>query len=352
AQGWTFAVPSWRFDISIEADLIEELARVHGYDKVPLAVPVARLALQPEPEALTPLKRIRHALAARGYQEVVTYSFVAPELDAVLSSGSATPVVLANAISQDMSVMRTSLWPGLVKTLVHNQNRQQVRARLFESGLVFSNNNNEIEQKLKVACLIGGARMPEQWGLQSEAADFFDIKGDAELLLSQCEGPEKFTFVAAEHPALQQGQAARINRGTQTVGWLGAMHPRLIQALDLTGKVFLLELDYSELKNTRIPTVDELSRFPAVRRDLAIVISQEVSAEALQIALREAAGTELQELQLFDLYQGGKVQKGKKSLALGLTFQHPSRTLTDADINPIIDSCIKALEAKFKAELR
>jgi phenylalanyl-tRNA synthetase beta chain len=352
AQGWTFAVPSWRFDISIEADLIEELARVHGYGQVPVTVPVTRLGLQPEPEAVTPLRRMRHALAARGYQEVVTYSFVAPELEEVLGAGQGKPVMLANPISQDMSAMRTSLWPGLIKTLVHNQNRQQVRARLFETGLVFNNTNNKLEQKVKVGCLICGDRLPEQWGQPAQPADFFDIKGDAELLLSLGAPSQAFTFRPAEHPALQKGQTAQIYRGEQFIGWVGAVHPKLSQGLDITGKVFLLELDYSALKEAHIPAVAELSRFPAVRRDLAIVIGQEVSADAVQHVLRTAAGPDLQELQLFDLYQGANIQKGKKSLALGLTFQHPSRTLADADINPIIDSCIKALEAKFNAELR
>lgn len=352
SEGWSFTVPSWRFDISIEADLIEELARVHGYDSLPVTVPTARLALPQEPEAITPLKRIRHALAARGYQEVVTYSFVAPELEQFLGSGTGDAVTLANAISQDMSVMRTSLWPGLIKTLVHNQNRQQMRARLFETGLVFSKKNNALEQKVKVGCLICGERLPEQWGVPPQAADFFDMKGDAELLLTLCGDAADISFQADEHPALQKGQTARILRGETPLGWLGALHPRLLQALDIVGKVYLLELDYAAMSPARIPAVSELSRFPAVRRDLAILVAEEVSAEAVRKLLREAAGEALQDLQLFDLYQGANIQKGKKSLALGLTFQHPSRTLADADINPIIDNCIKALEAKFNAELR
>lgn len=352
AQGWTFTVPSWRFDITIEADLIEELARVHGYNNLPVTVPLVRLGLQPEPESITPLRRLRHTLVAQGYQEVITYSFVPPELESALGSGQVRPETLANPISQDMSVMRTSLWPGLVKTLVHNQNRQQMRARLFETGLVFNSINSRLEQIFKVGCLICGEQVPEQWGAGVKAADFFDLKGDAELLLGLSHEPQNFSFNVAEHPALQRGQTARITRGKQPIGWLGALHPKLLQALDIKGKVFLLELDYSTLKESLIPVVTELSRFPAVRRDLAILIDQDSSAEAVQQALREVAGTDLLELQLFDLYQGENLQKGKKSLALGLTFQHPSRTLTDADISPIIDSCIKALQAKFKAELR
>ncbi|MEY4642122.1 MAG: hypothetical protein RLZZ227_2116 [Pseudomonadota bacterium] len=348
----TFNVPSWRFDISIEADLIEELARVHGYDNLPVHVPEARLHLRPDPEGVVPLRTLRHTLVALGYQEVVTYSFVAPELEQALSAGVGQPVVLANPISQDMSVMRTSLWPGLVKTLVHNQNRQQARGRLFESGMVFNKINSKIEQTIKVACLISGGAMPEQWGANARATDFFDLKGDAEALLNLCHQPQAFRFVTAEHAALQKGQTAQILRGTEPVGWLGALSPRLLQALDIVGKVFVLEIDYAILKEAMVPAVAELSRFPSVRRDLAILIDSAVSAEAVRVTLEEAAGNGLQDLQLFDLYQGENIQKGKKSLALGLTFQHPSRTLMDADINPIIDRCIKALQAKFNAELR
>jgi phenylalanyl-tRNA synthetase beta chain len=248
--------------------------------------------------------------------------------------------------------MRSSLWPGLVKTLVHNQNRQQTRARLFETGLVFNNINNKIEQTLKVGCLVWGEHNPEQWGVGARAVDFFDLKGDAELLLGLGHDAARYSFRVAQHPALQTGQTARIHRDEQPVGWLGALHPSLLQALDITGKVYVLELDYAGIQAARITTVNELSRFPSVRRDLAILIGQEVSAEAVRKTLHDTAGPDLSELHLFDLYQGGNIEKGKKSLALGLTFQHPSRTLADADINPIIDSCIKALEAKFNAELR
>jgi len=351
-EGWTFNVPSWRFDISIEVDLIEELARVHGYDQLPVTVPQARLALPAQPEGKVAIRAIRSQLVALGYQEVVTYSFVASELNDVLGDGEGGAMTLANPISQDMAAMRTSLWPGLVKTLVHNQSRQQMRARLFETGLTFINKNNKLSQDIKVASLLCGDFLPEQWGASSRPVDFFDIKGDVELLLGLCHDFTQFSFRADSHPALQPGQSARIWRGEVAVGWVGALHAGLLQAIDIKDKVFVFELDYSAIAHARIPAVSELSRFPAVRRDLALLISQEVSAEAVQLALREAAGPDLLELQLFDLYQGTNIEKDKKSLALGLTFQHPSRTLTDAEINPIIDSCINALRAKFNAELR
>lgn len=363
SDSWTFAVPSWRFDISIEADLIEELARVHGYDQLPVTAPRMPLHLKPTTEQALSLRRARHCLADLGYQEVVTYSFVDAELDAVLKQAEEQPgaaLALANPISSEMAVMRSSLWPGLIKTLKHNQNRQQNRLRLFETGLSFSNKNNTIEQKPKVACLIWGEHSPEQWSQDSRAADFFDLKGDLELLLGLTHCSDEFRFVAAEHPALQPGVTARIERrGGQggephweELGWIGALHPRICQAIDITGKVFLAEVDFELLRQARIARVTDVSRFPTVGRDLALVLAEDVAAAAVLDCVRESCGESLLEVGIFDLYQGDTIEKGKKSLALGLTFQHPTRTLSDNDINPIIDSCIKTLHDKFKAELR
>jgi phenylalanyl-tRNA synthetase beta chain len=354
--GWSFAVPSWRFDVAIEEDLIEELARVHGYDNLPVIAPQIAMHLKPATELKTGVSAMRHCLANLGYQEVVTYSFVDAELDQALSGladvAGYQPVALANPISQDMAVMRSNLWPGLIKTLKHNQNRQQTRARLFESGLTFTNINNKLEQKLKVASLVWGAAVSEQWGQVARVADFFDLKGDLEVLLGLAHDGAAWRFVADTHPALQPGQTARIYRGEQAVGWIGALHPTIAQAIDITGKVFLAELDYEHISTAALTKVQDVSRFPAVRRDLALIIDEQVAAAAVLAQLRESAGPDLLEIGIFDLYQGHNIVKGKKSLALGLTFQHPSRTLSDTDINPIIDRCINALQAKFKAELR
>lgn len=348
----TWSIPSWRFDLSIEADLIEECARVYGYDRLPVTSPKASLSLQSQPEKITPIKSIRSALTGLGYQEVVTYSFVEPELEDALALNNNEAIKLANPISQDMSVMRSNLWPGLILTLKHNQNRQQVRIRLFESGLTFSRKNNEIKQTLKVGCLIWGARQPEQWGAPEREVDFFDIKGDAETILALTHASQEFSFEPGEHPALQPGQSAQIYRKGIAVGWLGALHPKLIQAIDVPGKVYLLELDYELIKPGNVAVVTELSRFPLVRRDLALIVGQSVTAGSIHQLLKSTAGPDLKELIIFDLYDGQNIEKGKKSLALGLTFQHPSRTLADAEINPIIDSCINALAATFNAELR
>lgn len=349
---WTYAVPSWRFDVSLEADLIEELARVHGYDKLPARAPLTRLALQSRPQGVLDLKVLRRLLVSLGYQEVVTYSFVDRELDAALALEVSEPVALANPISQDMAVMRSNLWPGLIRTLKHNQNRQQERCRIFETGLSFVNKNNKLEQKFKVASLVWGSLLQEQWGAPERPVDFFDLKGDVEAILGLTHTPESFRFEAAEHPALQPGQSARILRGEEVVGWIGALHPSLAQAFDIPGKVYLMELDFALLRESVIPVAAELSRFPSVRRDLAFVLDKSIPVSAVEAELRSVAGAELKELVLFDLYEGQNIEKDKKSLALGLTFQHSSRTLTDLEINPIIDSCIKALQAKFNAELR
>jgi phenylalanyl-tRNA synthetase beta chain len=348
---WMYAVPSWRFDISIEVDLIEELARVLGYDQLPVTAPAARVSLQPQGEAQKALRSFRRHLVALGYQEVVTYSFVDPELEAALGGGTQA-LPLANPISQDMSVMRTNLWSGLLSTLKHNQNRQQNRLRLFESGLSFSFNNNKLEQKLKVACLLWGAVRPEQWAAASESVDFFDIKGDLESLLGGKQLNGTLSFTAGSHPALHPGQTAELWFGSERAGCIGALHPVLQQVLDIPGKVFLAEIDFAVARQQIIPTVSELSRFPTVRRDLALVVEETIPAEAVLSELKTIAGAELQDIVIFDLYQGQHIEKGKKSLALGLTFQHASRTLADSDINPIIDNCIKALQAKFNAELR
>jgi phenylalanyl-tRNA synthetase beta chain len=350
AEGWLFSIPSWRFDIAIEADLIEELARVHGYDNLPVTLPPTRMKLQTMPEGKVSARGIKQALVDLGYQEVVTYSFVDRDLDQMLlETPDASQLALSNPISQDMAVMRGSLWPGLLITLKHNQNRQQNRLRLFESGLTFINKNKGLEQKPKVACLIWGAAAPEQWSMQERPVDFFDLKGDLELLTGAM---QQISFVAGSHPALHGGQTARLELDGAMLGWVGALHPQLQQALDIPGKIFLAELDLGVLTNRQIPVNGELSRFPSVRRDLAVVLAQEITAGEVESVLRSTATELLLELAVFDVYQGDNIEKGKKSLALGLTFQHPSRTLADSDINPIIDSCIKALEAKFNAELR
>lgn len=352
AESWTFAVPSWRFDISIEVDLIEELARIHGYDRLPTTAPPMRMALRAVPEGRVSLRELRRTLRTLGYQEIISYSFVEPDLEARLQERHAEPIRLANPISQELSVMRGGLWSGLLKTLKHNQNRQQLRLRLFESGLVFNHEAGETHQVPRLGGLLWGARLPEQWAEKSESVDFYDARGDVEMLLALGHEVDGYRFEAASHPALHPGQSARIMRENQPCGWVGTLHPRHQKDLDVPGRVVLFELDLAQVTHARIPRVTDLSRYPTVRRDLALLVDRAQETGQLLDCLREEAGDCLTDLVVFDLYMGENIDRNKKSLALGLTFQHPSRTLNDEEINSIIDSCIKALEDKFNAELR
>lgn len=350
-----FEVPSFRFDISIEADLIEELARVHGYDKLPVTRPAVRMQLPQTPEAEVGISRLRERLVALGYQQVITYSFVEPELMVAIQS-SPPPVPLQNPISADMSVMRTSLWPGLISTLRHNANRQQTRVRLFETGQVFLRREGDHEQTIRqpemLAGLVYGSRQPQDWSQGRENVDFFDLKGDLEVLLGLTGRGDDFGFESSEQQALQSGQCARIMLNGRHVGTIGALAPRLQRQLDISDKVYLFEIELAAVLTARVPSFKPLSRFPEVGRDLAIVIDQEVSAKAIRQLLQQEAGDNLVGLRIFDVYQGDALGKNKKSVALGLTWQHPSRTLGDEDINVIIKRCVKGLEDKFNAKLR
>ena len=350
-----FSVPSYRFDISIEADLIEELARVHGYDKLPVTQPAVRMQLPDQPEADVGMARLRERLVTLGYQQVITYSFVEPELMASVQP-SPPPVPLQNPISADMSVMRTSLWPGLISTLKYNVNRQQPRVRIFETGQVFLRREGDHEQTIRqpemLAGLVYGSRQPAEWSQGREAVDYFDLKGDLETLLALTGHGDAFTFESAQHPALHSGQSARVVLNGRHVGHIGALSPQLQRELDLSQRVFVFEIELDSLLSATVPQFSPLSRFPEVSRDLAVVLDQQVTSGALREYLQAEAGEFLVGLRIFDVFQGDALGKNKKSVALGLTWQHPSRTLGDDDINVIIERCVKGLEDKFNAKLR
>jgi len=351
AGSWLFKVPSWRFDISIEADLIEEVARVYGYDNLPISRSTTDSRLNSSSENKLSIKQLRRRLISLGYQEVISYSFVEPELESSLSLPQSDAITLSNPISSEMSVMRRSLWPGLIQTLKHNQNRQQDRVRIFESGLVFSK-TDAIQQEAMLGGLIWGNQSPEQWGEKGRPVDFYDIKGDVESLLSMTNDIAAFRFESAEHPGLQTGQSARILRGQQCIGWLGALNPQLQKTLDIPAKVYLFELAMNGLLDAALTKVTALSKYPSVRRDIALVLDTGVNYTELEQLIRQQAGENLERVVLFDVYQGENIQAGKQSMAIGLIFQNPSRTLNDDEINSIINSCIKTLEAQFNAELR
>ncbi|MBK3867577.1 phenylalanine--tRNA ligase subunit beta [Pseudomonas stutzeri] len=352
AEGrWQVGVPSHRFDISLEVDLIEELGRLYGYDRLPVRYPQARLAPEAKPEARADLPLLRRLLVARGYQEAITYSFIDPKLFEQFSPG-VKPLQLANPISADMAAMRASLLPGLVKAVQYNLNRQQSRVRLFEAGLRFVGQLPGLEQESMLAGVITGSRQPEGWANSREAVDFYDIKADVEALLAFAGSGGAYRFVAGEHPALHPGQTARIEREGRLVGFVGSLHPELTSTLGIDQPVYLFELKLAEIAEGRMPAFAELSRFPEVRRDLAVLVNREVAAQDILGCIRNAAGENLTDLKLFDVYQGKGIDPLSKSMAVGLTWQHPSRTLNDDEVNDAMQKILTSLEEGFNATLR
>ncbi|OBX36469.1 phenylalanine--tRNA ligase beta subunit [Halomonas elongata] len=350
-EGWRARVPSWRFDIAIEEDLIEEVARIHGYNQLPARHPRALLGPRPDNEARTPLSALRQRMVSRGYFEAVTYSFVAPDLQETLLPEAVSPV-LANPISSDLSVMRASLFPGLVRALEHNLNRQQNRVRLFETGLVFRGELDDLDQVPMLGALICGSREPEGWSGGKEQVDFFDLKGDLESLIEMGGEAEAWRFEPGAHPALHPGQCARVMYRGQEAGWIGTLHPAVRARLGLKTDALLFEVRLDALTHGRVPAFKPLSRYPEVRRDLAFLVDAEQPVQALLDTLRAQAGEWLVEAHLFDVYQGKGVPEGRKSVALGLTWQHPSRTLNDDEINQLVDAIVEESRLHLGAELR
>lgn len=353
AQGWQVTAPPWRFDIGIEADLIEEVARIVGFEAIPERDAEVPQRFRPLPESRPAEGAFLEALAARGYQEAITYAFVDPTLQQQLFP-QALALALANPIAADLAVMRVSLWPGLVRAALENQRRQQDRVRLFEHGNRFiptAAGTVEIDTLAGIAC---GTRLPEQWGIGKEATvavDFYDVKADVEALLTGTGEPEVFRFEPAEHPALHPGRSARVLRRGAAVGWLGELHPRLNKALDLTYTPVLFELDVEALA-VRRSAYSEVSRFPQVRRDLAVVVEEAVTLSSLADRVTLAASSLLRELRVFDVYRGPGLELGRKSMALGLIFQDISRTLTDDDVERLMASVVADLRESLNARIR
>lgn len=354
SSGATWLAPSWRFDLTIEQDLVEEVARIYGYNNLPTSTPTMALDLQPNPESQQQPGVFRSQLISRGYQEVITYSFVDPEVQALVDPG-VTPVSLANPISADMAVMRTNLWSGLLSTAAYNLNRQQSRVRIFEMGQCFvpsEEGDLGLSQNMMLAGLICGSRAPVGWTSTKDKVDFYDIKGDLEAVFAQTGLAAEFSFTADEHPALHPGQAASICRNGQKIGWIGQLHPKIQKRLGISTEAYLFQVDFSKIEDVRIPSFQEVSKFPEVKRDLAFLVDTSVPAQHLVNSAREAAGKHLIDLKLFDVYQSKDVDSKGKSIALGLTFQDDSRTLTDEEINHAIDSVVSHLAEICGAELR
>ncbi|MAD00833.1 phenylalanine--tRNA ligase subunit beta [Pseudomonas abyssi] len=348
---WQIDVPSHRFDISIEVDLIEELARLYGYNRLPVSAPTAALSLAGKPEARGELTVLRRLLVARGYHEAITYSFIEPGLSKQFEP-EIEPLALANSISSDMAVMRPSLWPGLSKAAQYNQNRQQSRVRLFETGQRFIPGAHGLLQEVMLSGIVTGSRQPEGWANGAEKVDFFDVKADVEAILAQSAAGVAFRFAPVDHPALHPGQSACILNGEEQVGLIGALHPQLVADLDLNGPVFVFELALAKICQGQLPRFVELSRYPEVRRDIALVVDRDVLAEDLLSCIRAEAGAHLKNLRLFDVYEGKGIDPHRKSMAIGLTLQDSSRTLTDDEVNAVMDRVLQSLEQGFNATLR
>ncbi len=354
ADGWQVTPPAWRFDIAIEADLIEEVARIVGFDVIPeTAAPVSqrfrRLPSERPAEAA-----VLQALAARGYQEAITYAFVDPVLQRQLFPDRAE-LALSNPIASDLSVMRVSLWPGLLRAALENHRRQQDRIRLFEHGTRFALTASGTREVDSLAAVAWGPRLPEQWGVARQMrgeVDFYDVKGDLGALLTATGDGAAFAFEPGTLAALHPGRTARVLRRGEPVGWLGELHPAMTKALDFTYPPVLFELDLDATLAVQRPAHQEISRFPQVRRDLAVVVDESITLSALAERVTLAASSLLRDLRVFDVYRGPGLEQGRKSVALGLIFQDISRTLTDEDVERLMASVVADLRENLNARIR
>ena len=351
---WTVTSASWRFDIEIEEDLVEEVARIYGYNSIPNNAPLAHLRMREHKESDLDLARIKTALVDADYQEAITYSFVDPKIQSLLHPHQEA-LVLPNPISVEMSAMRVSLMSGLLGAVLYNQNRQQSRVRLFETGLRFVPDANAefgVRQEFVLSAVITGTAKSEHWAGKAESVDFFDLKGDLESVLSLTEGGNRVRFVAKQFDALHPGQSAAIELDGQEIGFIGAIHPSISQKLGLNGKTFVFEILWNAIAARNVVQAKEISKFPANRRDLALVVADSVPAGELIEACKQAGGEKLVQVNLFDVYQGVGVAEGYKSLAISLTAQDNEKTLEDEEINAVISAVLAEVKQRFNAELR
>ena len=347
---WLVTAPSSRFDIEIEEDLIEEVARIHGYDAIPEAPVSGELAVGSVSGHRVAPGRLRQELCAAGYQEAVNYSFIDRRLLAAVHQ-DVRVLPLANPLSADLDVMRTTLLPGLLSALGRNLRRQQGRVRLFETGKVFLQ-DAELSEIERVAAVATGEALPEQWGVPARPLDFFDVKGDVERLLSLRGAEQAPVFEPATLAWLHPGAAAVIKLQDRAIGWCGAVHPAVLKELDIRKAVFGFELDLEPVLKRDVPFAKEISRFPSIRRDLALLLPNDVSYDQVRQASAAAAGPLLEKVVVFDVYQGGNLKEGYKSLAIGLIFNDVSSTLRDEDVDPLIEAVVSELGQRLGAQLR
>ena len=344
--------PTWRFDIEIEEDLIEEIARLYGYDNIPSLAPRGPLAMLVQPEAQRPQADVRQLLVDRGYQEVINFAFVEEAWEADFAANT-NLICLANPIASQMAVMRSTLFGGLISNLRTNLNRKQSRVRLFETGRTFHRDAKGcpvegFHQPRKLAGLAYGGALPEGWSDGGRKVDFFDVKGDLEALLA----PAKLRFEKLQHPALHPGRAAKVLLGDSEIGSIGELHPEWVQKYDLPLAPVVFELDFDAVKAVSVPSYIEISKFPVVIRDLAVVVDQGIALQAILDGLKGQLPALVNDVQLFDVYAGKGVAENKKSLALRIVMQDTQRTLLDSEVDAAMQQLVSCLERAFGAQLR
>ncbi|MEQ1558906.1 MAG: phenylalanine--tRNA ligase subunit beta [Methyloglobulus sp.] len=349
-EGWRIAPPGFRFDMAIEADLIEELARVHGYNNIPNNSLLMRAELGKATETVLDIDRVKDLLVDRGYQEAITYSFVDEAIQQAIAPDDVL-IKITNPISSDLSVMRSTLWSGLLKAASHNLNRQHNRIRFFETGLRFLDADGQAQQQKMLSGLILGGFYPEQWGEKNRKVDFFDLKADVQALfsLTGC----RVQYVPAKHRALHPGQSALVlSQAGEKIGILGMLHPSLEKQLGFETPVFLFELDQDLLLNKTVSQFKPLSKYPSVSRDLALIVREDISGDDIIASIKSTNETTVQEIVLFDLYRGKGIEKDCKSVAVSITVQNFSQTLTDSEIDAIFNNILQTLIDTIGAKLR
>lgn len=351
---WVAVAPSWRFDMQIEEDLVEEVARIYGYNNIPDVPVKANLEMTRHREANLSLKRVKNLLVDRGFQEAITYSFVDPKVQALLHPGE-DALILPSPISVEMSAMRLSLWSGLLTAVVNNQNRQQSRVRLFESGLRFVPDTQAdlgIRQDVMLSGVISGNKNEEHWDLARQAVDYYDLKGDLEAILELTGKMNDVQFRVEANPALHPGQSAAIYLRGERIGFIGVVHPELERKLDLNGRTVVFEMLWDKVADRVLPDAKEISRFPANRRDIAVVVAENVPADDILAECKKVGANQVVGVNLFDVYRGKGVAEGYKSLAISLVLQDTARTLEEEEIAATVAKCVEALKQRFQASLR
>ena len=351
ADGWQVMPPAWRFDLAIEADLIEEVLRMVGFDAVQEQPKQLPQRFRKHPENRPDERAVLDTLTARGYLESINYAFVDPVLQQRMFPAQRA-IALANPIASDLSVMRVSPWPALLKAASDNLSRQQDRVRLFERGRVFLLEGGRLNEVPRVAGIVVGARLPEQWGSAREGVDFFDLKSDVEALLALAGPGARFEWQAGGPDCLHPGRSATVLREGRAIGWLGELHPSIAAERGVGAGCLLFELDITQATEASLPQVQAISRFPQVRRDLSITVPLDLPLSAVRTRVSVAAGSLLRELRVFDLYQGPGIESTRKSIALGLIFQDNNKTLKDDEADALMASVAADLSAQLGAKVR